>query len=101
MNSLPREPAPRPMRAARLLVAAGLFYAGDLARGSAVLQAGLDDLGDRDPDLEVRLYAHKAGLEIHGEAMLERLRELAKRRLPASRGAQLTLACLLAGRGKS
>jgi len=61
----------------------------------------LDDLGDRDPDLEVRLYAHKAGLEIHGEAMLEGLRELAKRRLPASRGAQLTLACLLAGQGES
>jgi DNA-binding NarL/FixJ family response regulator len=78
-----------------------LFYSGDLARGSAVLQAGLDDLGDRHPDLEVRLYAHKAGLEIHGEAMLERLRELAERPLPASRWAQLTLACLLAGRGES
>ncbi|HEX6404618.1 MAG TPA: AAA family ATPase [Pseudonocardiaceae bacterium] len=78
-----------------------LFYAGDMERGSAVLQAGLDDLGDRDPDLEVRLYAHKAGLEIHGDAMLARLRELAERRLPASRWAQLTLACLLAGRGES
>ncbi|HJT04782.1 MAG TPA: AAA family ATPase [Pseudonocardiaceae bacterium] len=78
-----------------------LFYSGDLARGSAVLQAGLDDLGDRDPGLEVRLYAHKAGLEIHGEAMLERLRELAERPLAASRWAQLTLACLLAGQGES
>ncbi|MCA1835217.1 MAG: LuxR C-terminal-related transcriptional regulator, partial [Actinobacteria bacterium] len=63
--------------------------------------AGLDDLGGRDPNLEVLLYAHKAGAEIYGEAMLERLRELAKSRLPASRWVQLTLACLLSGRGDS
>jgi len=78
-----------------------LFYAGDLTRCSAVLQAGLDDLGDRDPNLEARLHAHKAGAEIFGEASLERLRELAKGRLPGSRWAQLTLACLLSARGDS
>jgi DNA-binding NarL/FixJ family response regulator len=78
-----------------------LFYAGEMDRCSAALQAGLDDLGDRDPNLEVRLYAHKAGAEIFGETLLERLRELAKGQLRGSRWAQLTLACLLSGRGES
>jgi DNA-binding NarL/FixJ family response regulator len=85
-----------------------LFYAADLPRSSAVLQTGLDDLGDRDPDLEVRLHADKAALELTAvrppearEVTLKRLRELAVWSVPGSRWAQLALAGLLAVRGES
>jgi hypothetical protein len=37
-----------------------LFFTVDLVRSFAVLQAGLDDLGDRAPDLAALLHAHKA-----------------------------------------
>ncbi|MGH3764151.1 MAG: helix-turn-helix transcriptional regulator [Pseudonocardiaceae bacterium] len=84
-----------------------LMYSADLARCSAVLQAALDDLGDRDPDLAVRLYVHKAVVEfgsVHPtdaqEVSLGRLRELAAQDLCASRWAQLVLAGLLAIRGE-
>jgi DNA-binding CsgD family transcriptional regulator len=85
-----------------------LLYAADLARSSAVLQAGLADLGDRDPDLAVRLHTHKAALDLTSahpaeahEVTLEQLRELAARNIPASRSAQLALAGVLAIRGES
>jgi DNA-binding CsgD family transcriptional regulator len=84
-----------------------LFLAGDFARSFAVLQAGLDDLGDRDPDLAALLHAHKALQLVCGvpteapEVTLGRLRELAARDSPASRSAQLALADLLSFRGES
>lgn len=84
-----------------------LLMAGDWARSIAVLQAGLDDLGDRDPDLAALLHAHKAIQLVCGvpaeapEATLGRLRELASRDIPASRSAQLALAHLLSTRGES
>lgn len=85
-----------------------LLFAGDLARSFAVLQAGLDDLGDRDPDLAALLHAHKAlelvwsvGPTEAPEVTLGRLRELAARTTSASRSAQLTLAFVLALRGES
>jgi DNA-binding NarL/FixJ family response regulator len=85
-----------------------LFFAADLARSFAVLQAGLDDLGDRDPDLVALLHAHKALELVCGvsptealEVTLGRLRELAERGIPASRSAQLALADVLVIRGGS
>lgn len=89
-------------------LANALHSAGELDRFLAVLQAALADLGDRDRDLAVRLHAHMAGLDlltIHPteapEVALEQLRELATRSCPASRSAQLVLACVLALRGES
>jgi DNA-binding CsgD family transcriptional regulator len=76
-----------------------LFFAAD-DQCLAVLQAGLDDLGDRDPDLEVRLLAYKVAADIYSTHSAEQVRDLAERGLPASRCAQLTLAYLLAGRGE-
>ena len=68
----------------------------------------MEDLGDRDPDLAVRLHAHKEALELFGvqstkacESAIQQLRDLAARDIPASRSAQLTLAYLLALRGDS
>ncbi|MGH3847257.1 MAG: ATP-binding protein, partial [Pseudonocardiaceae bacterium] len=85
-----------------------LIFAADVARSYAVLQAGLDDLGDRDPDLAALLHAHKALELVCGvrpteapEITLGRLRELAAGDTPASRSAQLALAYLLAFRGES
>lgn len=84
-----------------------LFFAGESERCSAVLQAGLDDLGDRDVDLAVRLHTHKATVELLSvhppeahEVTLEQLHKLAVRGIPASRSAQLTLAGVLALRGE-
>ncbi|MGH3764150.1 MAG: helix-turn-helix transcriptional regulator [Pseudonocardiaceae bacterium] len=84
-----------------------LFFTAGFARSFTVLQAGLDDLGDRDPHLAALLHAHK-GLEMvcgapteAPEVTLGRLRELATRDTPASRSAQLALADLLAVRGES
>ena len=64
-------------------------------------------LGDRDPDLTLRLHAHKGAVELlsvrpteASEVTLERLRELAERGIPASRWAQLALAGVLAVRGE-
>ncbi|MGH9061588.1 MAG: hypothetical protein ACRDZY_19055, partial [Acidimicrobiales bacterium] len=84
-----------------------LVYAADVARSFAVLQAGLEDLGDRDPDLAALMHAHKA-LEPFCrvrptealEVTLRRLRELAARGIPASRSAQLALASVLGFRGE-
>ncbi|HEY6421688.1 MAG TPA: LuxR C-terminal-related transcriptional regulator, partial [Pseudonocardiaceae bacterium] len=101
---------PDPIARARLASqrANVLFFAADFARAFAVLQTGLDDLGDRDPDLSALLHAHKAlelGFGVRPteapELTLARLRELAARDTPASRSAQLALACLLAFRGES
>jgi DNA-binding NarL/FixJ family response regulator len=101
---------PDPIARARLASqrANVLFFAADFARAFAVLQTGLDDLGDRDPDLSALLHAHKAlelGFGVRPteapELTLGRLRELAARDTPASRSAQLALACLLAFRGES
>lgn len=85
-----------------------LFYAGDLARCAEVLRVGLNDLGDRDPDLAVRLHTLTTTVEGNfgwptpaPEVALKRLRELAARGLPASRCARLVLAHLLAVRGDS
>lgn len=85
-----------------------LYLSADLAHASAVLRAGLDDLGDRDPDLAALLYAQKVLEHIGGvypaeaaDIMKTRLRELAARGTPASRCAQLALAFLLAFRGES
>lgn len=73
-----------------------------------MLQAGLDDLGDRDRDLAALLHAHKALELVCGvrppeapEVTLGRLRELAARDNLASRSAQLALASVLAFRGES
>jgi DNA-binding CsgD family transcriptional regulator len=81
------------------------LYAADSLRSSAVLQAGLDDLGDRDADLEIRLRTHKAVVELLGacptEVVLERLRELATGSLPAHRSAQLALAGVYTLHGES
>ncbi|HTD79136.1 MAG TPA: hypothetical protein VK898_15965, partial [Chloroflexota bacterium] len=79
-----------------------LFYAGDLERCSAVLGAALADIGDRDPDLAVRLHSAKAGIEAHSlhPPPLDRLWELAKSGVAASRSVQLTLANVLAARGR-
>jgi DNA-binding NarL/FixJ family response regulator len=85
-----------------------LFFCGDWPRSFAVLQAGLNDLGDRDPDLAALLHAHRS-LELlcsvrpteAPEVTLGRLRELAARDIPASRSAQLALAALLVFRGES
>jgi DNA-binding CsgD family transcriptional regulator len=85
-----------------------LLFTGDLDRYLAVLQAGLDDLGDHDLDLTIRLRALKTGAEaLTGRATeapeitLDQLRELATRSSPASRLAQITLAWVLALRGHS
>jgi DNA-binding CsgD family transcriptional regulator len=74
----------------------------------ALLQTALDDLGDRDPDLTVRLHVHKTTIDLLSaqptqahEVTLERLRELVGRHLPASRSAALILANLLAVRGEN
>lgn len=87
-----------PVGRARLAAALAdvLWWTGDLNRCSTVLQAGLDDLGDADPDLHVRLYAQKVAAEIYGAPGLEGLRELAARGLPSSRLAQVVLASDLA-----
>lgn len=84
-----------------------LFFAGESNRCLSVLHAGLTDLGDRDPDLAVRLYTHKAGMELLvirpagiPEVALEHLRELAVRSTPASRSAKLALAFTLVLRGE-
>jgi AAA ATPase domain len=77
-----------------------LWWTGDLNRCSTVLQAALDDLGDADPDLHVRLYTQKVAAEIYRAPGLEGLRELAARGLPSSRLAQLVLASYLALRGE-
>jgi DNA-binding CsgD family transcriptional regulator len=92
-----------PVARARLAAALAdvLWWTGDMNRCSTVLQAGLDDLGDADPDLHVRLYTQKVGAAIYWAPRLERLRELANRDLPSSRLAQLTLASYLAIRGES
>ncbi|MGB6162647.1 MAG: AAA family ATPase [Pseudonocardiaceae bacterium] len=85
-----------------------LLITADVARSFAVLQTGLDDLGDRDPNLAALLHAHKALEMVCGvgpteapEVTLGRLRELAERGIPASRSAQLALADLLSFRGES
>ncbi|MGH3548179.1 MAG: hypothetical protein ACRDQU_08705 [Pseudonocardiaceae bacterium] len=85
-----------------------LFFTVDWARSFAVLQAGLDDLGDRDPDIAALLHAHKAAELVYGirpteapEITLGRLRELAAPDTPASRSTQLSMADLLAIRGES
>jgi DNA-binding CsgD family transcriptional regulator len=100
------DPIARARLASRL--ANVLYFSADLAHGFAVLQAGLDDLGNRDPDLAALLYAHKALEQVGGVCPAEapdvttaRLRELAARGIPASRCAQLALAFLLAFRGES
>ncbi|MGH3493991.1 MAG: hypothetical protein ACRDQ1_12255, partial [Sciscionella sp.] len=98
-----------PMARARLAdQLANMLYAADSARSIVVLQAALKSLSDRDPDVMVRLQAHKAALEIlsihpteAGEGPLGRLRGLAARGVPASRWAQLALAGVLAVRGES
>jgi DNA-binding CsgD family transcriptional regulator len=84
-----------------------LFYATDWTRCSAVLRAALGDLGDRDPDLGVRLCTHAAVMELltlcpteAPEVALRRLRDLAARSTPASRAAHLCLAAVLAVRGR-
>ncbi|MGH3781112.1 MAG: hypothetical protein ACRDRO_10935, partial [Pseudonocardiaceae bacterium] len=96
-----------PLARARLAsqLANVLLFTANWVRSFAVLQAGLDDLGDRDPDLAALLHAHKA-LELvcsvrpteAPELTLGRLRELAARDIPASRSAQLALAGMLAFR---
>jgi DNA-binding CsgD family transcriptional regulator len=97
-----------PVARARLAVqlANVQFYAVDLARCFAVLQAALRDLGDRDADLASLLYAHKAMELVCGIAptespavTLERLGELAARDDTARRAPQLALAGLLTWRG--
>ncbi|MGH3854039.1 MAG: ATP-binding protein [Pseudonocardiaceae bacterium] len=93
------EPATRVRLAAQL--ANVLWWIGDMKACSTVLQTGLDDLGNADPDLHVRLYTQKTAAEIYWAPRLERLRELAGRGLPSSRLAQLTLASYLAVRGES
>jgi DNA-binding CsgD family transcriptional regulator len=84
-----------------------LLYAVELDRYLPVLGAGVDDLGDREPDLAVRLHADKAAMELLSirpteapQITLQHLRKLAKIDLPASRSAQLILANLLAVRGE-
>ncbi|MDT7713963.1 MAG: hypothetical protein QOG46_2910, partial [Pseudonocardiales bacterium] len=84
-----------------------LFFARESDRCLAVLQAGLTDLGDRDPDLALRLHAHKAGMELLiarppgiPEFPDDELRELANRSNPASPAAQLALAFALVLRGE-
>ncbi|HZA18157.1 MAG TPA: hypothetical protein VE645_14950, partial [Pseudonocardiaceae bacterium] len=64
-----------------------------------MLAAGLEDLGDADPDMQVRLYSQKVAAEMYQAPALERLRELAERGLPSSRLAQLVQAPFLAVRG--
>ena len=100
------EPVARARLASQL--ANVLLFAGDVARSFAVLQAGLDDLGDRAPNLAALLHAHKALEMVCGvgpieapEVTLGRLRELAARGIAASRSAQLALADLLSFRGES
>jgi hypothetical protein len=84
------------------------FFTGKSDRCLAVLQAGLTDLGARDPDLALRLNAHKAGMQLLIVAptevpavTLQELRELANRSSPASRSAKLALAFALVVRGES
>ena len=84
-----------------------LLLAGNWARSIDVLQAGLDDLADRDPDLAALLHAHNA-IQLAGgvpaeapEVTLGRLRELAAQSTPASRSAQLALGHVLSFRGES
>jgi DNA-binding CsgD family transcriptional regulator len=105
-----RQATTDPIRRARLAdqLANVLVYVPDLARSAAVLQAALEDLGDRDVDLAARLDAHKAFVDLLSvyptevpEVTIGRLRELATAHLPASRSAQLILATFLAFRGES
>jgi len=79
-----------------------LSVAGQLERCLSVLQAGLDTVGDHDPDLAARLYALKAGMGIFGahppdppEATIRQLRKLAAGATSAARPAQLILAAFL------
>ncbi|MGH9065185.1 MAG: helix-turn-helix transcriptional regulator [Acidimicrobiales bacterium] len=81
------------------------YYQGELQRGTALLRSGLRDLGNRDPEMTLRLETLLLGVAITdlpepktcGE--LERLRRLADTRSPAARGLQLTLAMALALQG--
>jgi hypothetical protein len=75
------------------------WWAGDMNGCATVLAAGLEDLGDADPDMQVRLYSQKVAAEMYQAPALERLRELAERGLPSSRLAQLVQAPFLAVRG--
>jgi hypothetical protein len=84
-----------------------LYHSSDWTRCAAVLRAALADLGDRDHDLAVHLCIHAAVLELLNpcaseapEAALQSLRDLAVCSGPASRGAQLCLAMILAVRGQ-
>ena len=99
-----------PIERARLAdqLANVLFFTGECDRCLSVLQAGLTDLGDRDPDLGVRLHAHKAGMELLlvrpaeiPEVTLDELRELAGQSSPSSREAKLTLAFIFTLRGEN
>lgn len=92
------EPVTRARLAAQL--ADVLWWIGDMNRCSMVLQAALDDLGDADPDLHVRLYTQKVGAAIYSAPHLDRLRELAEWGVPSSRLTQLMLASYLAIRGE-
>jgi DNA-binding NarL/FixJ family response regulator len=105
-----RQATTDPVARARLAseLANVLLFTAALPRAFAVLQAGLDDLGDRDSELAALLYAHKALELVCGvrpteapEVTLGRLRKLAARGTPASRSAQLALADLLSFRGES
>jgi DNA-binding CsgD family transcriptional regulator len=77
-------------------------YRGELQRGTVLLRNGLRDLGNRDPEMALRLETLLLGMAItdrpepktSGE--LERLRHLADSRSPAARALQLTLAMALA-----
>ncbi|MGH3671235.1 MAG: helix-turn-helix transcriptional regulator [Pseudonocardiaceae bacterium] len=94
------EPLARAQLAAEL--ADAHFYTASLGRCSAVLQAGLADLGDRDPVLAMRLQSDKAAMESCSAhpPTLEWLRELITRGGPTSRAVRLTLAYVLAARGE-
>jgi DNA-binding NarL/FixJ family response regulator len=84
-----------------------LLFGGELNRSLGALRAGLVDLGDRAPDLTVRMRTDEAALELlsvrptkESAGMLAQLRELATWSGPASRSAQLALAGVLAVRGE-
>jgi DNA-binding CsgD family transcriptional regulator len=85
-----------------------LLFTRELDHSLAMLQAGLDHLDNRNPELAVRLHIDKATLGLISvcsidapDVALKQLHELATQSSPASRSAQLALAGVLAVRGEN
>ena len=86
---------------------AEILALGQWERFVAVLEPALAELGDRDPELALRLHTLRAALGAHDprlvgelEPRLPQLRALAEQGTPAGRGLALVLAAIAGGRGE-